>query len=71
MVIALAIVAPIVPYILSIFAVSFLPAMPLLPEYYVYAGLFLSGIIAVAVTYVFRGVAVGNAEQMLAEGESI
>ncbi len=69
--IALAIVAPIIPYVLGVFAVSFLPAMPLLPEYYVYAGLFLSGIIAVAVTYVFRGVAVGNAEQLLTEGDSI
>ena len=70
-VIALAIVAPIIPYVLSVFAVSFLPAIPPLPEYYVYAGLFLSGIIAVAVTYVFRGVAVSNAEQMLTEGDSI
>jgi hypothetical protein len=69
--VGLAIVAPVIPYALSVFAVSFLPTMPLLPEYYVYSGLFVSGIIAVAVTHVFRGVAVGNAEQLLTEGDSI
>ena len=68
---AVAVVAPIIPYVLSVLAVSFLPAIPPLSEYYVYAGLFLSAIIAVAVTYVFRGVAVGNAVQRFSEGDSI
>jgi hypothetical protein len=68
--IGLSIVAPIVPYVLSVLAVPYLPS-PLLPEYYVYAGLFLSGLVAIAVTHIFRWVAVNNAEQMLAQAESI
>jgi hypothetical protein len=69
--VGLAVVAPVIPFALSIFPVPFFPAMPLFPEYYVYAGLFVSGVIAAGVTYVFRGVAVSNAEQVLAEAESI
>ncbi len=66
-----AIIAPIVPYALSVFAVSFLPTMPLLPEYYVYLALLLSGAIAVSMAHIFRGVAVDNAEQLLADPEAI
>jgi hypothetical protein len=69
--VGLAVVAPIIPYALTIFPVPFFPAMPLIPEYYVYAGLLVSGIIATGVTCVFRGVAVSHAEQVLAEAESI
>ena len=70
-VIGSAIVAPIIPYVLSTFAISFLPAIPPLPEYYVYPALLLSGIIAVAMTYLFRRVALDNAEKMLADPDSI
>jgi hypothetical protein len=66
-----AIVAPIVPYALSVFAVSFLPTIPPLPEYYAYLALLLSGAIAVSMTYLFRKVAVENAEQMIADPDAI
>ncbi|MCW4006262.1 MAG: hypothetical protein NWF04_06690 [Candidatus Bathyarchaeota archaeon] len=66
-----AIIAPIIPYALSIFAVSFLPTILQLPEYYVYLALLLSGVIAVSMTYIFRGVAVDNAEQLLADPDAI
>jgi hypothetical protein len=66
-----AIIAPIIPYALSNFAIPLLPTIPLLPEYYVYLALLLSGVIALSMTYIFRGVAVDNAEQLLADPDAI
>jgi hypothetical protein len=64
-----AVVAPIIPYGLSIFAmyapVSILSGLVLLPEYYVYLGLFASGIIATGISHVFCRVAEDSAEQIL------
>jgi hypothetical protein len=69
--IGIAIVAPVIPYALSVFAVAFLPTIPSLPEYYVYLALLLSGVIAVSMTYLFRRVAVDNAEQLIADPDAI
>jgi len=66
-----AIVAPVIPYAVSMVAFPFLPTIPLLPEYYVYPALLLSGAIAISMTYIFRRVAVDNAEQLLADPEAI
>jgi hypothetical protein len=66
-----AIIAPIIPYALNIVAIQFLPTIPVLPEYYVYLALLLSGAIAVSMTYLFRRVAVDNAEQMIANPEAV
>jgi hypothetical protein len=70
----LAIVAPIVPYILNYFfgaiGTNLAISIPL-PEYYVYIALILSGAIAAIITYVFRKMALNNAERLLAESEGI
>jgi len=74
----LAIVSPIIPYGLKlIFETSegwlktlITAIMPLsLPDYYPYIAVLLSGVIAAIITYVFRKMALNNAEQLLAKAE--
>jgi hypothetical protein len=69
--IGLGIVAPVIPFALSVYAVSFLPTMPPLPNYYVYVGLLLSGVVAVSMTWLFLRFAVDYAEEMLADPDAI
>jgi hypothetical protein len=40
-----------------------------LPEYYPYLALFVSGIIATAIAFVFYKMALGNAEKLLLKAE--
>jgi len=71
--VSLAVVAPIIPYGLSVlFADAINPdllGLVLLPDYYVYLGLFVSGVIATGISYVFCRITVENAEQTLANAE--
>lgn len=70
----LAIVAPIIPYALTFIFGSADPSplisMPL-PEYYVYIAPIISGAIATTITYVFRKMALNNAERLFADAEGI
>jgi len=74
----LAIVSPIIPYGLKLmFETSegwlkmlITAIMPVcLPEYYLYVAVLISGVIAAIITYVFRKMALNNAEQLLAKAE--
>ncbi|MBT0158413.1 hypothetical protein G4O51_00320 [Candidatus Bathyarchaeota archaeon A05DMB-2] len=71
---AVAIVAPMIPYALSILSgslpTSFFSVISL-PNYYVYAAMFLSIVIAVAITYVFRKLVLEGAARFRAEAEGI
>jgi hypothetical protein len=65
---ALTIVSPVIPYALKILfeAAQGSVATPIsLPESYLYLALPISGVIASFVTYVFRGMALKNAEEFL------
>jgi threonine/homoserine efflux transporter RhtA len=63
LVLGLAILSPIIPYGLKIlFDIA-------LPESYLYMALPLSGVIASVVTYVFRRIALKNAEEFLLKAE--
>ncbi len=69
---ALAIVSPIIPYAVKLLleAVQAPTVISLpLPEAYVYAALPISGAIASVVAYVFYGIALKNAEKFLIEAE--
>jgi hypothetical protein len=67
---ALAIVSPIIPYGLKIlFETMQAPALISFPESYLYAALPLSGVIASVVTYVFHRKAVKTAEEFLLKAE--
>jgi hypothetical protein len=70
---ALAVVSPIIPYGLNIFfeatqgsAIVFMS----LPESYPYVALLISGVIASVVTYVFHGMAAKNAEEFLIKAQT-
>ncbi|MDR1993497.1 MAG: hypothetical protein LBQ98_08430 [Nitrososphaerota archaeon] len=69
----LGVVAPIVPYVLGLLGSNGMALFPaiLIPGYYAYFGLFMSGIIATITTYIFYKIALDNAEQMLAKPETI
>jgi hypothetical protein len=67
---ALAVVSPIIPYVLKIFLETIqAPISISLPESYLYVALPLSGVIASVVTYVFHRKAVKNAEEFLLKAE--
>jgi len=69
---ALAIISPMIPYILKIFFETAQGAAIIsisLPESYLYVGLLISGVITSFVTYVFRRIAVKNAEEFLRKAE--
>jgi len=77
-IVGLAVVSPMIPYVLRlIFETSegwlktligaMMPAS--LPEYYLYIAIFISGIVAAIITYMFHKIAVNNAEQLLAKAE--
>jgi hypothetical protein len=70
----LAIVAPIIPYLLNFFFSSIASAPAIFmsfPEYYVYIAPVISGAIATTITYVFSKMALNNAERLLADAEGI
>ena len=69
--VGLLIVAPLIPYgIMLIFEAGDWLAISLpLPEYYPYLALFVSGIIANAIAFVFYKMALGNAEKLLLKAE--
>ncbi|MEM3041104.1 MAG: hypothetical protein QXG97_03650, partial [Nitrososphaerota archaeon] len=68
---ALAIVSPIIPYGIQIFFKGIqAPVVVSLPESYLYIALPISGAIASAVTYVFHRTAIKNAEQFLLRAEA-
>jgi hypothetical protein len=70
---ALAIVSPVIPYGLKVLlesAQSFAVTSISLPESYLYLALPISGVIASFVTYVFRGIALKNAEEFLLKAEA-
>ena len=66
---ALAIVSPIIPYGLKILFEAMQTSIITLPESYLYVALLLSGVIASVVTYVFHKKAVKNAEEFLLKAE--
>jgi len=69
---ALAIISPIIPYGLEIFFKSIQAPAAIsisLPESYLYVALSISGVIASVVTYVFHRIAVKNAEEFLLRAE--
>jgi small-conductance mechanosensitive channel len=68
---AFAIVSPVIPYGLKIFFAETQISLTIsLPELYLYVALFLSGIIASAIAYVFHRKAVKNAEEFLLKEEA-
>ena len=70
----LAIIAPAIPILLNFFASSFAPsstAFVPFPDYFLYIGLVLSGVIAVVMFYVFRKIALDYAERLLADAERV
>ncbi|MCW4047758.1 MAG: hypothetical protein NWE99_09425 [Candidatus Bathyarchaeota archaeon] len=73
-VVALAIVAPVIPYFLSIASTALPIPFPLvisLPDFYVYVALVLSGVVSAFITYVFRKLVRAGAEKFRAEAEGI
>ena len=70
----LAIIAPTAPVLLNFFAGSFAPSsigFTPFPDYFLYVGLVLSGVIALVMFYVFRKIALDHAERLLADAERI
>lgn len=69
----LAIIAPTAPVLLNFFG-SFAPSsigFTPFPDYFLYVGLVLSGVIAVVMFSVFRKIALDHAERLLADAERI
>ena len=68
---ALAVISPMIPYGLKILSEAQAPiAISIsLPESYLYVALLLSGVIASVITYVFHRIAVKNAEELLLKAE--
>jgi len=65
---------PTAPILLNFFASSFALSSSTVgpfPDYFLYIGLVLSGVIAVVMAYVFRKMAVDNAERLLADAERL
>jgi hypothetical protein len=70
----LAIIAPNAPIILNFVFTYITPsstAFVLFPDYFLYVGLVLSGVIALVMAYVFRKIALDNAERLLADVERL
>jgi hypothetical protein len=72
--VGLSIVAPAIPILLNLFASSFAPSsvsFTPFPDYFLYIGLVLSGVIAVVMFYVFRKIALDYAKRLLADAERL
>lgn len=67
---ALAVISPMIPYGLKIFSIQIPIQISIsLPESYLYAALPLSIVIASGITYVFHKIALKNAEELLSKAE--
>ncbi len=70
-VLALAIISPVIPYALS-FIIQIVPSLKIsitLPEAYLFAALTISGVIASAIVYTSYRVAMKNAEEFIIKAE--
>jgi hypothetical protein len=70
----LAVIAPTIPVLMNFVFGSLAPSSIVFvpfPEYFLYLGLVLSGVIAAAMVYVFRKIALDNAERLLVDAERL